>query len=322
MKRPLAAISLLSISLFLGACGSSEPETAADSPSAGSQQEETNKVSEDLSFQKESGPISFDDFELTYTEKDTGLGYTGVYVSVTNHSEFTILFPGIEYELKPGVTKEDVQAVMPNDLKFDSYVYKTGRGVFLNSVIPYLKPSETSAEMVIAICTIEYERPDGSSVRNCPVTQDILDLLEVKSVAVSPIVGGKKKNGMQLKPGETVLAETLEDTSSLFNEVVEGGKDLIIVPDGVSFYYTYEYYNDGYHGYGFDFFDVEETAMDKCIEDYKEKYPPRSSGISEHFYSDSGMHMYMYYGNDREGHELRLQYIKEQHYISGSINDD
>ena len=319
MKKSLFAISFISISLVLCGCGSSGSATADNSQSTGSQQEETNKVPEDLNFQKESGPISFDDFEFAYTEKDTGEGYTGVYVSITNHSDFTIINPSIQYDLKPGVNSEDVQALMPNGLKFDPDAHETGGRVFTNSVTLYLKPSETSEEMEIAIYIEKYEKSDGSHVNSCPVTQEILDLMEIKIVGAAPIVGGKIKTYMQLKPGDTVLAETLEDSNSLLNEVVEGGKDLIIVPDRVSFYSTHEYDFAGFHGYGFDFYDVEQTAMDKCIEDYKEKYPPRNSGNSEHFYSDLGM--YTYYGNDSEGHELGLEYYKERHYIAGGVTE-
>ena len=318
MKKSLFAILSLSISLFLCACGSSGAETAADNKAEDSQQKETYERHPE--FQNQSGPISFDDFELTYTEKDTGIGYSGVYVSITNHSDFSILNPFIRYELKPGVTINDLQAAMPSGLKLDPETKEQMGGVFTNTRIPYVKPSESSQEMEIIIDTEEYERPDGFSVKSCPITQKILDLMEVKEISGTPIVGGKMKKYMQLKPGDTVLAETLEDSNELFNEVVEGGKDLIIVPDSTSFYTTYEN-NYGFHGYGFDFYDVEQTAMDKCIEDYKEKYPPMFPDRSDDFFlSRSGV--YMFEGLDSEGHTLHLEWSKEYHTISGSVTAD
>lgn len=123
-----------------------------------------------------------------------------------------------------------------------------------------------------------------------------------------------------LKPGDTVPAETLENSNLLFNEVVEGGKDLIIVPDDVSFYSTYEYNNCGFHGYEFNFYDVEQTAMDKCIEDYRQKYLSMNPDNSDRFFPDSGM--YMFYGLDSDVHYLNLQYSKEYHSMYGSISDD
>ena len=319
MKKTLFAISLWSLSLLLCACSSSESTTADNSRSEDSQKKETNEGHPE--FKNQSGPISFDDFELTYTEKDTGTGYTGVYVSLTNHSDFTILYPYIEYELKPGVTSEDVQAVMPNSLRFDPETNEQMGGICTNSAKPYVKPSESSEEMVIIIYTEEYERPEGYSVIYAPITQKILDLLEVTEVRGTPIDGGKMKKTVQLQPGDAVPAESLEDADSLFNEVVEGGKDLIIVPDRVSFYSTYEYYFDRFHGYGFDFYDVEQTAMDKCIEDYKEKYPPMFPDRSDDFFlGQSGV--YMFEGLDSEGHTLHLEWSKEYHTISGSVTAD
>ena len=325
MKKVLFAIPVLSISLFLCACGSSASE------SAGSQQTGTND--EPIDLNKDSGPISFDDFELTYTEKDTGLGYTGVYVSITNHSDFTVLTPTVNYGFKPGVTNEDIQAAMPNGLKFDPDRNESMGGSHTNTLVPYLKPSETSEEMEISINVEEYKLPgDGYVyVSTCPVTPDILDFLEVKNLKMRPIAGGKIKVNLELNPGDTIPVETVDDSETLLNEVVEGGKDLIIVPDSVTIYSTYEYNHDGFHGYGFDFYGVEDAAMDKCIQDYEEKFPiedeeekfPVYEGRfidREKFFSRLGM--YLYTGRSLEEKWLTLKWYKEKHVISGSIAAD
>lgn len=304
MKKTIIGISVLSLSLFLCACSSSAPDTAADSQPEESQQTETDAGQEESQVQP--GLLSFDDFEITYTTKPTEQGYDGIYVSITNNTAGLLLSGEIEYTLKAGVTAEDVQAAMPDGIKYDPDGYeRNGNRILPERGFITLEPSETSPERAILIDALD-EQDD--LLQECTITPEILDLLEIQQFSGDLIVDGQLKM-LRMSPGDSIPYMMLDDSYNKLNIITEGGKDLIIVPEGVSLYTTYETKLGNTSVLLFNFYDVEQSAMDQCIEDYKSMYPNQTiNGL------------WAYGGDDGNGHNLQIFWNEDDHIINGQIS--
>lgn len=304
MKKTLFKLTLLSLSLILCSCSSS----AAQATDNGSPQQPAGNT-ENIPAAAPSAQevISADDLQLTYTTETNDLGYESVVITMTNNTPYTILWPGVSYQLKDGLTEDELQAAMPEGFTYEAGGLERNANSFSASHSPcYLEPSESIDQMELRI-PIDPRIAGDFFIQECPATQEVLDLFEVKRISGSPIVNGQLKE-LSLTPGGSVPVDQLPAGYRLLNELPENGKDLILIPDGVELYTTDDADLGGQPTLAFTFYDVSQDAKDKYFADYAAIYPIDSTGGD-----------WYYDGNDEAGRSLSLTWYEDTHVIIGQI---
>lgn len=304
MKKPLVKLTSLTLSLLLCSCSSS-PAQGADNDS--SQQSAGNTTNIPAAAPSAQEVISADDLQLSYTTETNDMGYESVLIQMTNNTPYMILSPGVSYQLKNGVTEDDIQKVMPEGFTYEVGALERYANFFSASHNPcYLEPSESIDRMELSI-PIEPRIAGEFFTDTCPATQELLDLFEVRSISGTPIVNGQMKE-LSLTPGSSVPVDQLPNGYRLLNELPENGKDLIIIPDGVELYTTDDADLGGQPTLAFTFYDVSQDAKEKYFADYAALYPINSTD-SDWYYN----------GSDEAGRELMLTWYEDTHVIIGQI---
>lgn len=274
MKKTISKLSLLSLSLFLCACGSSAPKE--DAGTSGETESET--AAEVSGNPLESEDISAESITVSSTEKENQYGYKSIVVTLTNNTSYIVLSPEITFKIRDGVSKEEMEAALPEGVEVDIDQLEVQRKQLYPNYSQYsLNPSGTSPGLEIRIPVIQN---DVYQYDTCLCTQQMFDLMEVENIHGILVVDGHPKllsvhqsSGFPEEPG--IPADMLPDYDILLNQISEEIKDRVVIPDGASLYTCKQeknYDDDGSKLWRIVFYDVDKDAMTQCINTLKELY--------------------------------------------------